>query len=101
MTDRIQKVVVAALDEINLTREEKIPTDHVLDLCLYGDSGVFESMYLVAFLSLVEENIEDEFGADVSLTSEKAVSRRVSPFSSVRRLIGFVEEELELAGVHG
>ncbi|MFD4030002.1 hypothetical protein ACFWVP_05575 [Streptomyces sp. NPDC058637] len=101
MTERIQKVVVAALDEINLTREEKIPTDQVLDLSLYGDAGVFESMYLVAFLSLVEENIEDEFGAEVSLTSEKAVSLRVSPFSSVRRLIGFIEEELELVGVRG
>lgn len=101
VTERIQGVVVAALEEINLTREEKIPTDQVLDLCLYGDSGVFESMYLVAFLSLVEENIEDEFGTEVSLTSEKAVSRRVSPFSSVRRLIGFIEEELELVGVRG
>jgi hypothetical protein len=101
MTERIQGVVVAALDEINLTRDEKIPTDQVLDLCLYGDSGVFGSMYLVAFLSLVEENIEDEFGTEVSLTSEKAVSRRVSPFSSVRRLIGFIEEELELVGARG
>ncbi|MGN5378591.1 hypothetical protein ACQ4WX_17470 [Streptomyces lasalocidi] len=58
-------------------------------------------MYLVAFLSAVEESLEDEFGVEVSLTSEKAVSRRVSPFSSVRRLIGFIEEELELVGAHG
>ncbi|OIK02515.1 hypothetical protein BIV25_02680 [Streptomyces sp. MUSC 14] len=101
MTERIQNIVVMALDEINRTREEKISTDHVLDLCLYGDAGVFESMYLVAFLSAVEESLEDEFGVEVSLTSEKAVSRRVSPFSSVRRLIGFIEEELELVGAHG
>ncbi|WP_040875359.1 hypothetical protein [Streptomyces purpureus] len=101
MAERIQSIVVAALDEINRTREGKIPTDNVLDLCLYGDAGVFESMYLVAFLSLVEESLEDEFGVEVSLTSEKAVSRRVSPFSSVRRLIAFVEEELELVGARG
>ncbi|WP_227025955.1 hypothetical protein [Streptomyces fodineus] len=101
MKERIQSIVVMALDEINRTREEKISTDNVLDLCLYGDAGVFESMYLVAFLSAVEENLEDEFGVEVSLTSEKAVSRRVSPFSSVRRLIGFIEEELELVGAHG
>lgn len=98
MADRILPIIVSVVDEINKTREERIPTDNVLDLCLYGDAGVFESMYLVAFLSMVEENLEDEFGVEVSLASEKAVSRRVSPFSSVSRLIGFIEEELRLAG---
>ncbi|MFI9643460.1 hypothetical protein ACIG87_25995 [Micromonospora sp. NPDC051925] len=99
MTDRILPIIAAAVDEINTTREEKIPTSDLLDLCLYGDAGVFESMHLVSFLSLVEENLEDEFGVEVSLASEKAVSRRVSPFSSVRRLVGFIEEELQLASV--
>ncbi|EEP74973.1 hypothetical protein MCAG_05300 [Micromonospora sp. ATCC 39149] len=99
MADRILAIIAAAIDEINKTREEQIPTSNVLDLCLYGDAGVFESMHLVAFLSLIEEGLEDEFGAEVSLASEKAVSRRVSPFSSVSRLIGFIEEELQLASV--
>lgn len=98
MADRILPIIVSVVEEINKTREERIPTDNVLDLCLYGDAGVFESMYLVAFLSMVEEGLEDEFGVEVSLASEKAVSRRVSPFSSVSRLIGFIEEELQLAG---
>lgn len=97
MTERILKIIVAAVEEINETRDEKIPTDNVLELCLYGDAGIFESMHLVGFLSLVEENLEEDFGVDVSLTSEKAVSRRVSPFSSVRRLIAFIEEELQPA----
>jgi hypothetical protein len=99
VTDRILTIIAAAVDEINRTREEKIPTSDLLDLCLYGDAGVFESMHLVSFLSLVEENLEDEFGVEVSLASEKAVSRRVSPFSSVRRLVGFIEEELQLTSV--
>lgn len=98
MTDRILRLIVAAIEEINEMREEDIPTDNVLDLCLYGSKGVFESMYLVAFLSQVEEGLEDEFGVDVSLASEKAVSLRVSPFSSVSRLIDFIETELQSAG---
>ncbi|WP_255947782.1 hypothetical protein [Streptomyces odontomachi] len=98
MTDRILQLIASAIEEINEMREEDIPTDDILDLRLYGSGGVFESMYLVAFLSQVEEGLEDEFGVDVSLASEKAVSLRVSPFSSVRRLIAFIEEELQLAG---
>lgn len=98
MTERILKIIVEALDDINTMREEKIPTENVLDLCLYGNEGVFESMYLVAFLAQVEESIEEEFDVEVTLASEKAVSLRVSPFSSVRRLVGFIEEELRLVG---
>ncbi|MEV4976645.1 hypothetical protein [Streptomyces scopuliridis] len=70
----------------------------MLDLSLYGDAGIFELMHLVAFLSRVEEDLEDEFGVEVSLTSERAMSLRVSPFSSVRRLIGFIEDEIQLVG---
>ncbi|GAA3432635.1 hypothetical protein [Kutzneria kofuensis] len=96
MNDRILQIIVSAIDELNEAREEKIPTDNVLDLSLYGDAGVFESMHLVGFLALVEEKLEDEFDVEVALASEKAVSRRISPFSSVRRLIDFAEEELRL-----
>jgi hypothetical protein len=94
LTDRILQIIVSAIDEINTMREEKISTENILDLRLYGNEGVFESMYLVAFLAQVEESLEDEFGVEVTLASERAVSVRVSPFSNVRRLIDFIEEEL-------
>jgi hypothetical protein len=97
--DLILKIIVSVIDELNEAREEKIPTENILDLSLYGGAGIFESMHLVSFLALVEESLEDEFDVEVALASEKAVSRRVSPFSSVRRLIEFVEEELRLVGV--
>ncbi|MEU0130482.1 hypothetical protein [Streptomyces sp. NPDC006289] len=98
MTDRILQIIIDAIDDINSMRVERISTDNVLDLSLYGNEGVFESMYLVAFLAQVEEGIEDEFEVEVTLASEKAVSLRVSPFSSVRRLIDFIEGELRLVG---
>ena len=87
---------MATVAELNETRDDKIPTDNLLDLGLYGDTGVFDSMHLVNFLTLVEERLEDDFNVEVSLTSERAVSRRVSPFSSVSRLIEFIEEEIQL-----
>ncbi len=99
MHDRILKIIDSVIEELNESREEKIPTENVMELSLYGGAGIFESMHLVSFLALVEEALEDEFDVEIALASEKAVSRRVSPFSGVRRLIEFIEEELALVGV--
>ncbi|MEV6976016.1 hypothetical protein [Kitasatospora sp. NPDC093806] len=98
MRERLVQLITAVVIEISERRDEKIPTDDLLNVSLYGDTGVFDSMHLVNFLSLVEEAIEDEFDVEISLTSEKAVSRRVSPFSRVDKLIEFIEEEMQLAG---
>lgn len=97
MQDQLLVLITNVVEELNERRDELIPTDNLLDVGLYGEKGVFDSMHLVNFLVLVEEGLEDEFDVEVSLTSEKAVSRRVSPFSSVRRLIEFIEEEIRLA----
>lgn len=93
MKDRLLGILDSAVDETNRRRVEKIDRTNLADLRLYGSSGVFDSMQLVNFLSLVEEKLEDELGLAVSLTSDRAVSRRISPFSSVRHLIDFIQEE--------
>jgi hypothetical protein len=51
-------------------------------------------MQLVNFLVLVEQMLDDDLGHAISLTSEKAVSMRISPFSSISTLIRFIEGEL-------
>ncbi|MGA4845930.1 hypothetical protein ACOBQB_06570 [Streptomyces sp. G5(2025)] len=97
MQEQLLTVLGNVIEELNERRDEKIPTENLLDVSFYGDAAVFDSMHLVNFLVLVEEGLEDEFDVEISLTSEKAVSRRVSPFSSGRRLIAFIEEEIALA----
>jgi acyl carrier protein len=95
MGDQLLKIITNVIEELNETRDEKIPLQNLPALALYGDTGVFDSMHLVSFLSLVEEALEDELDVEVSLTSERAVSKRVSPFSRVSRLIDFIQEEIE------
>ncbi|MFE6162207.1 hypothetical protein ACFQ7F_25220 [Streptomyces sp. NPDC056486] len=97
MQDQILQLLSNVIEELNTTRDEKIPTENLQKVSLYGDAGVFDSMHLVNFLVQVEEAIEDEFDVEISLTSEKAVSRRVSPFSGVDRLVEYIEEEIDLA----
>ncbi|MFR9752377.1 hypothetical protein ACL02S_15265 [Nocardia sp. 004] len=98
MRVKLVELVRLAFEDMNSTRAEKIPTDNILDISLYGETGLFDSMHLVSFLTLLEEHLEDEFDLEISLTSEKAVSRSVSPFSSVTNLLSFIEEEIAELG---
>lgn len=83
-----------ALEEVNTTRIEKIPTDSLLDIYLYGQNGVFDSLQLVDFIIILEEKIAEQIGAALSIVSAKAVSRRVNPFRQVSSLLDYVEEEI-------
>lgn len=95
MESKLLKIITNTLAEINAMRKEKLSLDDVPGLILYGTKGVFDSMQLVSFLAAVEEVLEDELNIEISLTSEKAVSQKISPFSSVKNLIAFIREECE------
>lgn len=95
MRDPVFSIIERTLTEINVTRKEKIDLANIDSLALYGTTGVFDSMQLVSFLAAVEEGLEDELDIEISLTSEKAVSQTISPFSSVARLIDFILAETQ------
>jgi hypothetical protein len=92
--ESLMKCIEDALEEINTRRVEKIPANVLNNIYLYGQHGVFDSMQLINFLMIVEENIADRIGAAISIVSEKAVSRRVSPFRSVSTLMDYLLEEI-------
>jgi acyl carrier protein len=94
MRDSLLQCIKEGLEEVNTTREEKIPTDALEELRFYGDGGVFDSMQLVSFLMVVEEKMADQLGIVLSIVSEKAVSRKVSPFSNVSTLVDYLLEEI-------
>ena len=60
---------------------------------LFGSSSIFDSMELVQFIVEVEQFLDDEYGVEIELTSEKAMSRRTSPFISIKLLVNFINEE--------
>lgn len=61
---------------------------------LIGTSSIFDSLELVQFIVEVENYIEESNGIEVQLTSEKAMSRRTSPFISIATLSKFITEEI-------
>ena len=64
------------------------------DSPLVGGEAVITSMALVSFVTDVESTLAQDFNLEVTLVSEKALSRKNSPFRSVEALADYV---LELA----
>ncbi len=100
---RYEALAREALTELNSTRPEgeRFPVDDLDAISLYGTEGIFDSMHLVSFLAILEQKLEDELDVEISLTSEKAISQRVSPFSSFSTLFAFIDAELAEMKVGG
>ncbi|MDA9339396.1 hypothetical protein N9Q68_00320 [Polaribacter sp.] len=62
------------------------------DTRLMGSSGLFDSMDLVRFIVELEEALEDELSLEISLTSEKAMSRSTSPFVNIHTMSNYIKE---------
>ncbi len=64
------------------------------DLPLIGEEAAVSSMALVSFIADVESTLMERFDLTVTLVSERALSRKKSPFRTVDALADYV---LELA----
>ena len=60
---------------------------------LFGKGSVLDSMGLVNIIIDIESRFLDE-DIEISLTSEKAMSRRNSPFRTIATLSEFIEEQV-------
>lgn len=62
---------------------------------LLGERGAVDSLGLVRLILTVERSLEDDLGIQLSLTDEKAMSERNSPFRTVGALISYVQARLQ------
>lgn len=89
--DILTEVLYPALEEAKATLAAAQAIDPRPDAVLFGDGG-FDSMGLVQFIVIVEEHIEDRMGQTVRLATDRAMSRRRSPFATLEALAEFVRE---------
>lgn len=91
--------ITSAIEEVNLSREEDDKLSLEPDEVLYGDGSSLDSIGLVQVVMTAEQHISENTGLDIVLASEAAMSRRHSPYRSVRRLAEYaVEVASEEAG---
>ena len=93
--ERILKAVYIAIDELNAQLPPGVSVEKSLDGPLYGESGKLESLDFVTLVMEVEEKIKAEFGVDITIADEHLLSKKKSPFSSVRTLVEYLDEVLK------
>ena len=62
---------------------------------LLGSASCFDSSDLIQIIVEIEDKINLEFNAEITLTDEKAMSRSTSPFINVGALSKFIIENLK------
>ena len=65
--------------------------------CCLARQASWTQFKLVTFLLALEDHLRDEFQQPMSLTDDRAMSQRNSPFRSLRSLATYVQSMLEPA----
>jgi hypothetical protein len=93
--EKILNCIYKAVDDSN----EQLPDDQQLEktpeTVLLGKSGKLESIELVNILVATEDYLEEEFSMPISITDEKAVSEKNSPFTTIQTLSDFISDLLK------
>ena len=95
MQQKIEKIIVEALVELNEELENENLNNPTSETKLYGGSGALDSLALVSLITDLEERISDEFEKDIILADEKAMSAKTSPFRNIESLTSYIKSLLE------
>src|SRR5881409_392241 len=96
--ERITKAVYEAVDELNSQLPPGVSVEKSPDAPLYGAGGKLESLDFVTLIMEVEEKINAEFGADITIADENLLSKQKSPFSTLGTLIEYLDQILKQEG---
>lgn len=88
---RILIILTSVLNDYFETKEMNEKATE--ETSLFGKDSVLDSMGLVNVIIDIESRFLDE-DLEISLTSEKAMSRRQSPFRTISTLAEFIEEQI-------
>lgn len=95
MKEKIEIIIIEALNEINEELENENLKNITKETKLYGGSGTLDSLALVSFVIDLEERISDEFQKDIVLADEKAMSQKTSPFRDIETLAKYIQNLLK------
>ncbi|MEM6898691.1 MAG: hypothetical protein AAF583_02810 [Pseudomonadota bacterium] len=86
------QAIYNAIDELNPQLQDGKRLDAEEDALIFGEGAPLDSLDLVNLIMAVEEHIMDLAGEELVLASESAMSRKRSPYRSVRALADYAVE---------
>ena len=89
--DKAIAAIYDAIEELNQQLDDTT-LDRSEETILFGEGAALDSLNLVNLVMMVEQNIMMETGEEVLLASESAMSRKRSPYQSVKTLADYATE---------
>jgi hypothetical protein len=90
-TAELQDIVLAAMTAANLTRPDDSKMVVGPEAPIFGPGSPLDSLGLVSLLMDVEDGLA-QLGIRLTLSDERAISRKRSPFRDVPELVAFITE---------
>ncbi|WDD91540.1 hypothetical protein Bsp3421_001468 [Burkholderia sp. FERM BP-3421] len=94
MTEIIRDIINRAIDAQEALLPAPVDRSRGDATPIFGEGAPFDSLGLVALIVQIEEMVEGELGAGITLVSEKAMSAHRSPFATIGALAEFIESLL-------
>jgi len=93
--ETVEAVIFRAIEALNAERQPSERITPTVDTGLFGADALLDSLEFVSVITDVETSLNVDHGLDIALADDRAMSRPVSPYTSVATLRDYV---LELAG---
>ena len=89
---KITEIVINQVEQINATfpDDQKIEVNN--ETILFGKGSSIDSLSLVSVIVDLEMYFSDEYGFEISLTDDRAMTREISPFDSITSLVDYIFE---------
>lgn len=86
------ELVLDTARKFNAEGDAQIDLSAQGDSILFGQGATIDSLGLVRFIMAVEQEIEERCGKSVTIASEQALSRKKSPFRTLKSLAEYVTQ---------
>jgi acyl carrier protein len=89
---QIHNIVINKVKELIDTLPEEQKFELSDNTVLFGSGSAIDSLSLVSLIVDLEGEFASEHGHDISLTDDNAMTRKISPFSSITNLVDYIFE---------
>jgi acyl carrier protein len=91
-SEQIEGVILSALEALNQERDGSRRIDVSPATALFGVDATIDSLEFVSVITDVETTLNVQYGLDISLADDRAMTRAVSPYSTAAALRDYVLE---------
>ena len=95
MKEKINKIILDSLQEYDEEADEDKLLEVSENTILLDKQGKLDSLDFVTLIVIIESNIFNKLEKNITIVSEKAFSKKYSPFKNVNTLTEFIVELLE------